>query len=884
VRPEPLDRVEEVFHAALACAGEERASLIERECAGDVRLRAEVESLISYYEKPGEFIERPAFEDGLGLIDSARPRLRAGQSLGNYRIIRLLGAGGMGEVYEAEDTRLGRRVALKLLSASFVEEEGRLRQLKREASTASALNHPGILTIHEIDRAEGIDFISTELVEGATLRERITRGSLELTELLDISVQIASALAAAHAAGIIHRDIKPENVMIRPDGYVKLLDFGLACPTPGAQLPSPADPDAPPRGAQPVTLTNSCVLMGTVAYMSPEQARGLEVDARSDVWSLGVVLHEMAAGRRPFEGETVADALASITGNEPEPLSLSAPGSPEELGRAVTKALRKEPRERYQSAAELADDLRRIRRRLEAETGDRPGPVLGAPARLAGRPTRLSKVWFAAALAAAVLVAVTVGLLLRSGRGAGAAEIKSVAVLPFVNASGDPETEYLSDGLTESVISDLSRLPRLRIMSRNSVFRYKGDEVNALGAGRALGVQAVLTGRVETRGGRLVVSVELIDVPGNRQLWGEQFARRDEDLLALQKDISREISERLRLRLSGDDERRVARRYTEDVEAYQHYLRGRYFWNKRTPEGIRKGIEYFERARGRDPSYALAHAGLADSYHLLALYFVLPPQEAYPKAKEAALTAVKLDDMLAEAHASLAYVTQNYEWDWSGAEGEFRRAIELNPNYATAHQWFAWHLMLRGRSEEAYAEMRRALELDPLSVAINADLGLYFYYTRQHERAEEQFLKTLEMDPGFKDLHLYLFQNYMERGMFEEAFAEAERAGVRSWGGREDGLPLLKRATLEGGVRGYWQKILELELERVRRDGGRPEPATMSQCYANIGDKDQAFVWLARAYGAHSDAMLYLKVNPIYDGLRADPRFDELLRRVNLAP
>jgi tetratricopeptide (TPR) repeat protein len=397
-------------------------------------------------------------------------------------------------------------------------------------------------------------------------------------------------------------------------------------------------------------------------------------------------------------------------------------------------------------------------------------------------------------------------------------------------------------------------------------------------------VEAVLTGRVETRGGRLVVSVELVDVASNRQLWGEQFARRDEDILALQKDISREISERLRLRLSGDDARQVARRYTEDAEAYQLYLRGRYFWNKRTPEGIRKGIEYFERAISRDPSYALAHAGLADGYHLLALYFVLPPREAYPKAKEAALRAVELDDMLAEAHASLAYVVQNYEWDWPGAEREFRRAIELNPNYATAHQWYAWHLMLRGRSEEAHAEMRRALDIDPLSVAINADLGLYFYYTRQHERAEEQFFKALEMDQNLKELHLYLFQTYMERGMFEEAFAEAEKAGVRSWGGREDGLPLLKRATVEGGVRGYWRKILELESERIRRGSAQPEPATMSQCYANIGDNDRAFAWLAKAYEAHSDAMLYLKVNPAYDGLRSDPRFDDLLRRVNLAP
>ena len=874
MRHEPFGRVEEVFHAALACAGAERDSLIERECAGDAALRAEVESLISYFEKPGEFIERPAFEDGLGLIGGARPRLRGGQTLGNYRVVRLLGAGGMGEVYEAEDARLGRRVALKLLSASFVEDEGRLRRLKREAATASALNHPGILTIHEVDHVDGFDFISTELVEGATLRARVARGPLELAEVLDVGAQVASALAAAHEAGIVHRDVKPENIMVRRDGYVKLLDFGLARPALGAQPPAPAGALPPSSEAQPLTQTDPGVLAGTVAYMSPEQARGLEVGPASDIWSLGVVLYELIAGRRPFAGETAADVLAAIAGGEREPPPLPAPGLPEELGRAVTKALRKEPRERYASAAELAGDLRRIRRRLEAETA-------GGAARRPRRP----RAWVAAALALALLAAAAVGLLLlRPRRGAGDAEIQSVAVLPFANAGGDAEMEYLSDGLTESVISDLSRLPGLRVMSRNSVFRYKGGGADAAGAGRALNVQAVLTGRVETRGGRLLVSVELVDVGSNRQLWGGQFARRDEDILALQKDISREISERLRLRLSGDDARQVARRYTEDAEAYQLYLRGRYFWNKRTPEGIRKGIEYFERARARDPSYALAHAGLADGYHLLALYFVMPPQEAYPKAKEAALTAVKLDGLLAEGHASLAYVTQNYEWDWPGAEGGFRRAIELNPNYATAHQWFAWHLMLRGRSEEAHAEMRRALELDPLSVAINADLGLYFYYTRQHGRAGEQFLKTLEMDPNLKELHLYLFNNYMEMGMFEEAFAEAERAGARSWGGREDGLPLLKRATLAGGVRGYWQKILELELERARRDGGGLEPATMAQCYANVGDRDKAFFWLARAYEAHSDAMLYLKVNPAYDGLRSDPRFDELLRRVNLAP
>jgi serine/threonine-protein kinase len=693
--------------------------------------------------------------------------------------------------------------------------------------------------------------------------------------------------------------------MLRPDGLVKVLDFGLA---------KLAERSSPGTGTEALTAgkvdTDPGTVMGTAQYMSPEQARGLKVDARTDVFSLGVVLYEMVAGRAPFEGATAAHLIISIVEKEPAPLSRYSPGIPAELQRIVTKALRKDRETRYQTIKDLLIDLKSLRDELEFEAklhrseqpevpsggavttsggqsgvaaGGKPAPEIEKVAVV--RTTSSAEYLVsevrrhrgATLLVLAILIVAGAALLyfVRGGKA-----IDSVAVLPFVNASADPDTEYLSDGIAESIINSLSQLPDLKVISRSSAFRYKGRETDLQTIGRELGVQAVLAGRLVQRGDNMTISTELVDVRDNRQIWGERYDRKLSDLLSVQSEIAKEISEKLRSRMSRDDQERVTRSYTTNNEAYQLYVRGRHHWDKRTAEGFKRAIEYFQQAVDKDPAYGLAYAGLADCYALLSEYDVLPPGEAYPKARAAAARALKIDDTLAEAHTTLAYCKYSYDWEFAGGEREFKRAIELNANYATAHHWYADFLTAMGRFDEALAEAKKAQQLDPLSLVISSNVGDVYLQARQYSRALEHYRKTLEMNANFGIAYLRLSDALLYKGMHEEAVAAWLKWMELS--GESSEAVALKAAFRKSGMRGFWRKEIELRKEQAKRR--YVSPIWVARSYAFLGEQDQAFEWLELAYRERDNWLVYLKVDRWWDGLRSDPRFKDLLRRVGFPP
>ena len=750
-----------------------------------------------------------------------------GEILGHYRILEQIGAGGMGVVYRAHDDRLNRDVAVKLLPAGTLADEDARRRLRQEALALSQLNHPNIATIHDFDTQQGRDFLVMELIPGITLTEKVASGALPEREVVRLAMQLAEGLGAAHGAGVLHRDLKPSNLRITPDGRLKIVDFGLAKSLPAVVSGSAAATETIEAGR----------FVGTVPYMAPEQLRGDPPDARSDIYSAGTVLYEMSTGKRPFPSTQWARLIDAIV--------RQAPALPSSLNRRVStglegiivKCLDKLPERRYQSARELRVDLERL-----------ASPSLGiAPPAPRARSRRSGKA------------------------------INSLAILPFEYA--DPSLEYLSDGITESIIYSLSRLPNFRVIARSAVFRYKGREVDPQTVGLQLQVGAVLTGKIAQRGESMVIGAELVEVANGWQLWGEQFKRGAADLLALQDEIASQISEKLRLRLTGEEKKRLTKRYTENTEAYQDYLRGRYHWNKRTAEGFRRAIYHFEQAIEKDPVYTLAYTGMADSYLLLGMYNYLSPRESFPKGKAAALKALEIDDSLTEAHASQIFVKGFFEWDWPATEKEFRRAVELNPGYATAHQWYALSaLVALGRYDEAIAEMKRAQELDPLSLSINATLGWAYYFARRYDEAIDVCGRVLEMDPDFFWGRWTMGLAYQRKGEFDKAIGEFQRARVHS----RNPLPVYSLGQAHA-LAGRQDQALEVvrELQELAKTMYVPAYG-FATIYACLGQTDEALVWLERAYEERYPFMIHLKAEPAFDALRSDPRFRGILRRVGL--
>jgi serine/threonine protein kinase/tetratricopeptide (TPR) repeat protein len=754
--------------------------------------------------------------------------LATGSRIGAYEILAPLGAGGMGEVYRARDSRLEREVAVKVLPSRLLGDEGAQKRFAREARMLATLSHPNILSVYDFV-TEGDQYcVVAELLEGETLRTRLSGGILQWRRATEIGISIAEGLAAAHAKGVIHRDLKPDNVFLTGDGRVKVLDFGLARSLPFA---SPDDDTAPTA----VHLTQPGTVLGTVGYMSPEQARGAAADGRSDVFSLGCVLYEMVAGRAPFERETAAETIAAILKEEPPYLTGSGELVPAELERVLLHCLEKSAEQRFQTARDLAFALDALLKGSGAAQTPFPGKRTGRRSRL----------------------------------------IDTLAVLPFANATGDPDAEYLSDGITETLINSLSQLPKLRVTARTTVFRYKGRNLPPQMVGQDLGVRAVLTGTLAQRGDSLVMQVDLVDAADGAQLWGEQFNRQSAELFVMQEELAQRILEKLRLRLTGDEKKKVTKRHTQNVQAYQLYMKGRFYWNRRTPDGFRQAIEYFNQATLRDPEYALAHSGLADCFSLLSFYGALPPKVGYQRARAAAARALEIDDSLAEAHASLACGLLYHAWDGDGAERSFQRALALNPNYATARQWHAQMLMAQGKLGLALDEIQRAQELDPLSFVISASLGMVLYASRRFDDAVREHRNTLELEPNFLLARALLGMSLIEARRPEDAVTELERARTAS-GGAALALGMLGHVYARVGQEPSARQMLA-ELEQ-RGQNAYVSPFRNALVCAGLRDTEQTLYWLGRAREERSDWLLFVGVTPGFDWLHADPRMDAFRR------
>jgi serine/threonine protein kinase/Flp pilus assembly protein TadD len=830
--------------------------------------------------------------------------------ISHYRIVEKIGAGGMGEVYSAQDTRLDRKVAIKFLHEEFSKDADKLNRFVQEAKAASALNHPNILTVYEIGEVDGKNYIATELIDGKTLREHLShKESLPLNTILKIGVQVSEALSAAHQAGIIHRDIKPENIMLRKDGYAKVLDFGLAKLTEKKKADDVSLEDA----TRAFVNTTPGLVMGTVSYMSPEHARGKVTDSRTDIWSLGVVLYEMLSGKLPFTGETVNHTIVSILEKEP-PLLENVPA---ELRRIVRKSMTKDVDMRYQTAHDLLIDLKNLRRDLDIQgeldrsvvpnraattesanenqtqvytSGSAAATRSGQAAATQSVTTSSSSLEYAVTqakshkFATAIIGVLLIGLISTvayfafASRESSSKQINSVAVLPFVNESGNADVEYLSDGMTETLIKSLSNLSSLDVKPRSSVFRYKGKDTDLQTIGKELKVQAILNGRVAQRGDELTLSLELVDVQKNSVIWTEQYQRKQSDLVSLQSEIAKDVSTNLKAKLSGAEETKVTRTATADPEAYQAYLKGRYYWNRRTAENLKKAIEQFKSATDRDPNYALAFVGLADCYAVLSEYAGTSTSETLPQSKAYAERALAIDGHLAEPHATLGSIYDD-SWQWGEAEKEYKTAIELNPNYPTAYHWYSILLKNVGRNDEAAAMIKRAQQLDPLSSVIGVNVSRMYQLQNNHDASIENSLKIIELDPNFGPAYEYLAFSYLKSGRNAEAIAAAEK-----------GAELTNRAGINLGDMGYVYAatgkrsealaiIKELEAKYARKEAIGQYIAAV---YVGLGDKNKAFEWLEKDFQARNGKLTEIRWQIQFEPLRDDPRFKDLIKRIGL--
>ena len=808
----------------------------------------------------------------------------------------------MGEVYLAQDTKLDRKVALKILPPEFAEDKDRMSRFVREAKSASALNHPNIITIYEIGEADGTHYIATEFIEGETLHSRLHSENVSLKSALDMATQIVSALQAAHSANIIHRDIKPDNVMIRADGVVKILDFGIAKLS-EIILPQRSGLNVDEEAATAIKppSTNPGMIIGTASYMSPEQAKGKGIDVRSDIFSFGIVLYEMLSGKRAFGGETPLEIISSILKDEPQPIHQLLPTLPSEIERIVNRTLQKDREERYQTARDLLIDLKDAKQELEFQDKlERTAPpnredpktqMMTAPPTVEPQTATSSAEYITrevkkhkrgVALGSLILIAlIGVGVwffFLRSS--SNNAPIDSIAVLPFENKTSDANTEYLSDGLAESLIYRLSQLPNLKVSPTSSVFRYRGKETDAIKVGNELGVNALLTGRIIQRGENLSISVELVDVRNKKLLWGEQYERKMSDLLATQREIAATIADKLQLKLAGNDAKGITKKYTDSNEAYQLYLKGRYSFGKRTKDGHLQAIGYFRQAINRDPKFALAYARLAETYGSISFYPYLSPKEAFPEAKAAAQQALQIDPTLAEAHTFLAYSLAIYDWNWAEAERSFKRAIELDPNNPSARfRYGQTYLAPTGHLDEAMSEIKAGLDLEPLDINMGATLANTYLYTGQNDKALEQARKTYDLEPSHPLGRWALSQTYIYNEMYDEAVLLDEQ-----WLQTD---PTNQLALREAGI--AYAKVgrrdkAEQMISKFREVAKTQYVPTcrIASVYVALGDKDRAFVELNKAFEARDWELFRLNVDPYWKPLRDDPRFKEILKRLNL--
>jgi len=788
-----------------------------------------------------------------------------GQTISHYRILEQIGAGGMGVVYKAHDSRLDRALALKFLPEELAQQPKALERFRREARAASALNHPGICTIYDIGEQDGRAFIAMEFIEGETLRSHINGKALPLEEILKLGIEIAEALDAAHAGGIIHRDIKPANIFVTKRGQAKVLDFGLAKLVPNGLVGADAD-----LGGETSDFNSIVgVISGTPSYMSPEQVRGDDLDARTDIFSLGLVLYEMATGRQAFTGRTGGAIIEAVLTRPPDSVRSINPDIPPRLEGIINIALHKDREKRYQHTADLLADLKQLKRDADSGHRDQEGGaesaltlIRGPVSSVSTTPSRTSTQHTGT---------------LRQPRVS--KTIGSIAVLPFENVSRDPENEYLSDGIAGSLINILATVPKLRVIAQSTVFRYKGREIDPQAVGHELNVRAVLTGRIMQSGGSLRIGAELVDVPTGSRLWGAQFDRKPGDIFVIQDEISDEISEKLRLQLTKAEKKRLVRRHTEDAEAYRLYLQGRHHWNRWTEEGFYKAIGYFQQAIEKDPGYALAYTGIAESYVLLGWNSYLPPKDAFPKGKAAAMTALRLDPDLGEAHTPLAAALWLHDWQWQEAQTEFKRSLELNPTYPTANHYYAECLMTMGRHEDAIARVKNSQELDPLSLIINVAIGWTFYMGRQYDKAIEQLLRTVELDSNYPMTYWILGLLYRATGRCDLAISAGEKSVTLS-----GGSPLMRAALAHTyGKSGRTKEALQVLDELVELSQHKyVAPHFFAGIHIGLGENDRAIESLEKSGDEHSHWLIYLHLDPSMDDLRSDPRFQDMLRRVGL--